>query len=129
MSASRKIAYFYDPDVGNFHYGMYCYFPVIYVYVYICCIMTGPGHPMKPHRLSLTHSLVLNYGLYKKMEVLLLLLLPMCVCDVCMLECVMTSMYVCITSNPVFCAIISIDIQTLQSLKDGLVQIPLRRLH
>ena len=29
----------------------------------------GPGHPMKPHRLSLTHSLVLNYGLYKKMEV------------------------------------------------------------
>ena len=24
---------------------------------------------MKPHRLALTHSLVLNYGLYKKMEV------------------------------------------------------------
>ncbi len=24
---------------------------------------------MKPHRLSLTHSLVLNYGLYKQMEV------------------------------------------------------------
>ena len=24
---------------------------------------------MKPHRLSLTHSLVLNYGLYQKMEV------------------------------------------------------------
>lgn len=49
MSMGRKISYFYDPDVGNFHY--------------------GPGHPMKPHRLSLTHSLVLNYGLYKKMEV------------------------------------------------------------
>ena len=29
----------------------------------------GQGHPMKPHRLALTHSLVLNYGLYKKMEV------------------------------------------------------------
>ena len=24
---------------------------------------------MKPHRLALTHSLVLHYGLYKKMEV------------------------------------------------------------
>lgn len=44
-----KVAYFYDADVGNFHY--------------------GPGHPMKPHRLALTHNLVLNYGLYKKMEV------------------------------------------------------------
>jgi hypothetical protein len=30
---------------------------------------TGQGHPMKPHRLALTHSLVLNYGLYKMMEV------------------------------------------------------------
>jgi len=52
MSASHsrpKVAYFYDPDVGNFHY--------------------GPLHPMKPHRLSVTHSLVLNYGLHKKMQV------------------------------------------------------------
>ena len=29
----------------------------------------GPKHPMKPHRLALTHSLVLHYGLYKKVEV------------------------------------------------------------
>lgn len=29
----------------------------------------GAGHPMKPHRLALTHSLVLHYGLYKKMIV------------------------------------------------------------
>ncbi|CAL1526164.1 unnamed protein product [Lymnaea stagnalis] len=42
------VAYFYDPEVGNFHY--------------------GPGHPMKPHRISLTHSLVLRYGLHKKMK-------------------------------------------------------------
>ena len=35
--ASRRVAYFYDPEVGNYHY--------------------GPGHPMKPHRLSVTHSL------------------------------------------------------------------------
>ncbi|XP_038048330.1 histone deacetylase 3-like [Patiria miniata] len=47
--SSPTIAYFYDADVGNFHY--------------------GPGHPMKPHRLSLTHNLVLNYGLYKKLQV------------------------------------------------------------
>ena len=31
--------------------------------------LLGAGHPMKPHRLSLTHSLVLHYGLYKKMMV------------------------------------------------------------
>lgn len=31
---SRRVSYFYDPDVGNFHY--------------------GPGHPMKPHRLSVS---------------------------------------------------------------------------
>ncbi|CAF4886179.1 histone deacetylase 3 [Pieris napi] len=45
----HRVAYFYNPDVGNFHY--------------------GPGHPMKPHRLSVTHSLVLNYGLHKKMQI------------------------------------------------------------
>jgi len=44
-----RVAYFYDPDVGNFHYGQL--------------------HPMKPHRISVTHSLVLNYGLHKKMQV------------------------------------------------------------
>ena len=29
----------------------------------------GPAHPMKPHRLKLTHNLLLTYGLYRKMEV------------------------------------------------------------
>jgi len=47
-SQNRVVAYFYDGDVGNFHY--------------------GPRHPMKPHRLTVTHSLVLNYGLDKKMQ-------------------------------------------------------------
>ena len=47
--SKAKVVYFYDHDVGNFHY--------------------GPGHPMKPHRLAVTHSLVLNYGLQKKMKV------------------------------------------------------------
>uniref|UniRef100_A0A8V5GBC9 Histone deacetylase 3 n=1 Tax=Melopsittacus undulatus TaxID=13146 RepID=A0A8V5GBC9_MELUD len=34
-----------------------------------CVSHSGAGHPMKPHRLALTHSLVLHYGLYKKMIV------------------------------------------------------------
>ncbi|EOD19100.1 hypothetical protein EMIHUDRAFT_419321 [Emiliania huxleyi CCMP1516] len=29
----------------------------------------GPGHPMKPHRLAMTHNLILSYHLYRKMEV------------------------------------------------------------
>lgn len=44
----RRVAYCYDPKVGNYHY--------------------GPGHPMKPHRLALTHELVLAYGLDRAME-------------------------------------------------------------
>lgn len=48
MSA-KKVSYFFNSDVGNFHY--------------------GPGHPMKPHRLSVIHHLIMNYGLHKKMEV------------------------------------------------------------
>lgn len=48
-SAKRRVAYFYDAEVGNYHYGQ--------------------GHPMKPHRVRMTHNLVVNYGLYKKMDV------------------------------------------------------------
>ena len=42
---------------------------MLYLYEYMHTMCLGPGHPMKPHRLALTHSLVLNYGLYRKMEV------------------------------------------------------------
>lgn len=45
----KKVAYFYDSDVGN--------------YAYVA------GHPMKPHRIRLAHSLIMNYGTYKKMEI------------------------------------------------------------
>ncbi|KAL9082770.1 MAG: hypothetical protein Q9159_006183 [Coniocarpon cinnabarinum] len=48
-SKSGKVAYFYDSDVGNFAY--------------------TSGHPMKPHRIRIAHSLILNTGLYKKMEI------------------------------------------------------------
>lgn len=45
----KKVAYFYDSDVGN--------------YAYVA------GHPMKPHRIRMAHSLIMNYDLYKKMEI------------------------------------------------------------
>ncbi|KAI9088743.1 histone deacetylase Rpd3 [Phlyctochytrium arcticum] len=45
----QRVSYFYHPEVGNFHY--------------------GPQHPMKPHRIRMTHNLVVNYGLYKKLEI------------------------------------------------------------
>ena len=48
-SDRKKVAYFYDSDVGN--------------YAYVA------GHPMKPHRIRMAHSLIMNYGLYKKMEI------------------------------------------------------------
>jgi histone deacetylase 1/2 len=44
-----RISYFYDPEIGNYQY--------------------APGHPMKPHRIRMTHSLLVNYELYKHMDV------------------------------------------------------------
>lgn len=44
-----RVCYFYDSELGSYYY--------------------GAGHPMKPHRLRMTHSLLLAYGMYKKMEV------------------------------------------------------------
>lgn len=45
----KTVSYFYDGDVGNYYY--------------------GAGHPMKPHRIRMTHNLLLNYGLYRKMQI------------------------------------------------------------
>ena len=45
----KSVAYFYDSDVGN--------------YAYVA------GHPMKPHRIRMAHALIMNYGLYKQMEI------------------------------------------------------------
>lgn len=41
--------YLYDPEIGNFSY--------------------SHGHPMKPLRVQMTHSLVVNYELYKHMDI------------------------------------------------------------
>lgn len=48
-SLNPRVSYFYDPEIGNFYYGL--------------------GHPMRPHRIRMAHNLVLNYGLYEKMEI------------------------------------------------------------
>lgn len=48
-ASPKKVAYFYDSDIGN------------YAYV--------TGHPMKPHRIRLAHSLIMQYNLYQKMEI------------------------------------------------------------
>eukprot|EP01097_Dermamoeba_algensis_P011508 TRINITY_DN8929_c0_g1_i1.p1 TRINITY_DN8929_c0_g1~~TRINITY_DN8929_c0_g1_i1.p1 ORF type:complete len:447 (-),score=82.62 TRINITY_DN8929_c0_g1_i1:148-1488(-) len=45
----RKVCYFYDDTIGNYHYGL--------------------GHPMKPHRIRMAHNLIVNYGLFKKMHI------------------------------------------------------------
>lgn len=45
----KRVCYYYDGDIGNYYYGQ--------------------GHPMKPHRIRMTHNLILNYGLYRKMEI------------------------------------------------------------
>lgn len=47
--SKKKVSYYYDDEVGNYYYGC--------------------GHPMKPHRIRMTHNLLLNYGLYKKLYV------------------------------------------------------------
>lgn len=52
ITKGKRVSYFYNPDVGNFHY--------------------GPNHPMKPHRLALTHNLVLHYGIYNSKILLFL---------------------------------------------------------
>ncbi|KAK9734534.1 hypothetical protein RND81_04G146300 [Saponaria officinalis] len=49
MRSKDRISYFYDGDVGNVYYGI--------------------KHPMKPHRICMTHHLVLAYDLHNKMEV------------------------------------------------------------
>ncbi|KAL5994407.1 Homeobox protein HD-1 [Asimina triloba] len=46
----RRVTYFYDPEVGNYYYGQ--------------------GHPMKPHRMRMTHALLQEYGLLEHMRIL-----------------------------------------------------------
>lgn len=47
---NKRVAYFYDPEIGTFNYAM--------------------GHPMKPLRVKMTHALLVGYELYKHMDIL-----------------------------------------------------------
>ena len=38
--------------------------------VLIILLFSGTNHPMKPHRIAVTHNLVLSYQLHKKMKVI-----------------------------------------------------------
>lgn len=49
LDSERRVAYYYNREVAQFHY--------------------GEQHPMKPHRLALTHALILSYDLWDKMDV------------------------------------------------------------
>lgn len=62
----KCVAYFYDSDVGN--------------YAYVA------GHPMKPHRIRMAHSLIMNYGLYKKMEIYVSVLVPLSATTFCYIQ-------------------------------------------
>ena len=48
LGSKTRVCYFYDEEIGNFYY--------------------DEGHPMKPVRVRMTHSLVLAYGLYKELQ-------------------------------------------------------------
>nr|CAD1834857.1 unnamed protein product [Ananas comosus var. bracteatus] len=45
----RRVSYFYEPSIGDYYYGQ--------------------GHPMKPHRIRMAHSLVVHYALHRRMEI------------------------------------------------------------
>lgn len=74
-TTKKQVAYFYDSDIGN------------YAYV--------TGHPMKPHRIRLAHSLVMNYNVYKYLEVYV---------SASPLSCTMTSIFLGVHSSLAYCA-------------------------
>ncbi|KAI9500453.1 histone deacetylase clr6 [Coemansia spiralis] len=50
MGWNKRVAYFYDEEVGNYNYGY--------------------DHCMKPFRIRMAHSIITSYGLDKKMDVI-----------------------------------------------------------
>uniref|UniRef100_A0A803MFZ4 Histone deacetylase n=1 Tax=Chenopodium quinoa TaxID=63459 RepID=A0A803MFZ4_CHEQI len=45
----RRVTYFYEPTIGDYYYGQ--------------------GHPMKPHRIRMSHNLIVHYSLHRRMEI------------------------------------------------------------
>ena len=48
--SKRRVAYYWEPSIGAFSY--------------------GTSHPMKPHRMRITHDLIAAYGMLDQMHVL-----------------------------------------------------------
>jgi hypothetical protein len=70
-SADPEQCYFFDSDIGNYHYGPGERESRVHLVIDTRPHRSRPppGHPMKPTRIRMCHSLVMNYGLYKKMEI------------------------------------------------------------
>ncbi|KAI6183682.1 Histone deacetylase [Aphelenchoides bicaudatus] len=47
--SKKRVSYYYDANIGNYYYGQ--------------------GHVMKPQRIRMCHHLLLNYGIYRYLEV------------------------------------------------------------
>jgi len=47
--SKKRVAYYYDPNIGNYYY--------------------GNDHSMKPQRIRMCHHLLLNYGIYRNLEI------------------------------------------------------------
>jgi histone deacetylase 1/2 len=91
-SAKRRVSYFYDGTSSSHSRKVrmfvnrsceICCFACDCIAAHSCCCTAdhatatgeignyhyGQGHPMKPHRVRMTHNLIVNYGLFKMMEV------------------------------------------------------------
>lgn len=74
------MSYYFPKSVGEYHYGvsggrlslstasLQLTFSSLPLALPVCP-PSQERHPMKPHRLTLTNSLVLGYGLHKRMDV------------------------------------------------------------
>jgi histone deacetylase 1/2 len=49
MDSKKRVSYFYNSDIGKFHY--------------------GSKHLMNPKRISMAHSLIIGFGIYKELDV------------------------------------------------------------
>lgn len=74
--ASKRVAYYYDRNPVSF-------LPTIFMLFFFCLAEVGnynygPGHPMKPHRIRMVHSLLVNYGVYRHLQIYVLILFLYC---------------------------------------------------
>ncbi len=66
-SVKRRVSYFYDPDIGNYHYGQGHPMKVNQSFCFIAAWSKNP-FLFQPHRVRMTHNLIVNYGLFRKMD-------------------------------------------------------------